>query len=98
MRGVIAHIANRLWIVVAALGVMLEVEQARADDKRFRLSAPAVLVESGLLDYLLPRFSLKTGVRIAVVGSGDPAEVTFCKEAGRPVFKGERTRWGMARA
>jgi len=97
MRGVIAHIANRLWIVVAALGVMLEVEQARADDKRFRLSAPAALVESGLLDYLLPRFSLKTGVRIEVVGSGDPAEVTFGNEAGRPVFKGDGTLWRMAR-
>ena len=97
MRGVIAHIANRLWIVVAALGVMLEVEQARADDKRFRLSAPAALVESGLLDYLLPRFSLKTGVRIKVVGSDDPAEVTFGNEAGRPVFKGDGTLWRMAR-
>lgn len=96
MRGVISHIANRLWIVVAALGFMLDVEQARADDKRFRLSAPAALVETGLLDYLLPRFSLKTGVRIEIVGPADPTEMTIGPEAGRPVFKGEANIWRMA--
>ena len=98
MRGVISHLANRLWILVAALGFMLDVEQARADDKRFRLSAPPALVETGLLDYLLPRFSLKTGVRIEVVGPTDAAEVTIGPEAGRPVFKGEAHLWRMARA
>ncbi|WP_297767342.1 hypothetical protein [uncultured Roseovarius sp.] len=98
MRGVISHLANRLWIVVAALGLLLGVDQARADDKRFRLSAPAVLVDSGLLDYLLPRFSLKTGVRIEVVGVADEADVTLGRETGRAVFKGEGAVWRMARA
>lgn len=97
MCGVISHLANRLWIVVAAFGLLLGVEQARADDKRFRLSAPAALVESGLLDYLLPRFSLKTGVRIELVGPADPAEMTIGPETGRPVFRGESTLWRMAR-
>ena len=97
MRGLISHLANRLWVVVAALGLIFGVAQAHADDKRFRLSAPAALVESGLLDYLLPRFSLKTGVRIEVVGPADPAEMTFGAQAGRPVFKGEANLWRMAR-
>ncbi|MEQ8919089.1 MAG: hypothetical protein RID11_20485 [Roseovarius sp.] len=90
--------ANRLWIVLAALGLMLDVEQAHADDKRFRLSAPAALVETGLLDYLLPRFSLKTGVRIEVVNPEDRAEVTLGPETGRPVFQGKDRLWRMARA
>ncbi|GAW33040.1 hypothetical protein RA2_00076 [Roseovarius sp. A-2] len=97
MRRVISQLANRLWIVLAALGFMLDVEQARADDKRFRLSAPAALVETGLLDYLLPRFSLKTGVRIEVVGPVDPAEMTIGPEAGRAVFKGEGGLWRISR-
>lgn len=96
MRGVFAHLASSLWILVTVLGLVLGVTQARADDKRFRLAVPAALVESGLLDYLLPRFSLKTGVRIELVGASDPAEIAFGAQKGRPVFKGEGTLWRMA--
>ena len=68
---------------------------AWADDKRFRLAAPAPLAESGLLDYLLPRFSLKTGVRIAVVSSGAEAEAAFGMREGRKVFVGAGGTWRL---
>lgn len=47
---------------------------ARAD-RSFSLLADAALVESGALDYLLPRFSLKTQIKVHVVraGSADAA-------------------------
>jgi len=54
-----------------------------AQDKAFTLSAPDALVESGLLKHIMPRFSLKTQVRIALVETeadaafGDDGFVTF---------------------
>ena len=68
---------------------------AVADDKRFRLAAPEALVESGLLDYLLPRFSLKTGVRIELVPEGAGAAARLGTEAGRAVFVGPQATWRL---
>ena len=51
---------------MTALMVLLAVVPVRAQDKAFRLKAAPVLIESGLLKYMLPRFSLKTGVRIGI--------------------------------
>ncbi len=68
---------------------------AQADDKRFSLAAPASLVESGLLDYLLPRFSLKTGVRIEVVPGKAAAEVALGTQEGRAVFTGSGETWRL---
>ena len=67
---------------------------ATAQDKSFELSAPSELLESGLLKHLLPRFSLKTGIRITI--SEGSATVTFGEE-GTPVFKRGETVWRMAR-
>jgi hypothetical protein len=44
-----------------------------AQDKTFRLSAPAPWVDSGLFQHILPRFSLKTQVRIELVETGGDA-------------------------
>ena len=65
-----------------------------AQDKSFRLSAPTILSDSGFLKHLLPRFSLKTGVRITVVSEGDEAEAAFGTE-GTPVFRGEGQLWHL---
>jgi len=82
-----------LWsALVLALVVPLA---AQADDKRFRLAVPAPLVESGLLDYVLPRFSLKTGVRIEVVTPGAGAEAAFDRREGRKVFVGAGGTWRL---
>lgn len=62
----------------------------------FRLSAPQSLVESGFLGYVLPRFSLKTGVRIDVVDAGTEAEIALLPEGrGQPVFTGQGRTWRM---
>lgn len=81
-----------LYVVLAVLlfpGVL------DAQEKSFRLSAPGILVESGFLKHLLPRFSLKTGVRVTVVAQGDDAEAAFGTE-GIPVFKGQERLWQLS--
>lgn len=65
---------------------------AQEADKHFALSAPAALADSGLLDYLLPRFSLKTGIRITRT---DPGDLTFGSE-GRAAFTGPDQVWKIA--
>ena len=46
-----------------------------AQEKAFSLQAPEILVKTGFLKHLLPRFSLKTGVRITL--SDDSTEAVF---------------------
>lgn len=67
---------------------------AAAGDRDFRLNAPAVLIESGLLRHLLPRFSLKTQVRVELV-QGE-AEVVLAPDGeGVAVFAGAGATWHM---
>lgn len=62
----------------------------------FRLGAPRALVETGLLKYVLPRFSLKTGVRIALVGEAEAAELVLSAVGdGSPVFAGQGQTWRL---
>lgn len=49
------------------------VQPAASQTKTFSLTADAELVENGALKYLLPRFSLKTGVKVDVVETGGDA-------------------------
>lgn len=62
-----------------------------AEENGFALEAPERLVDTGFLDYLLPRFSLKTGVRITLNGSEPQARLT--EDTGVPVFQNEDTAW-----
>jgi len=50
------------------------------------LAAPGAVVESGVLQYILPRFSLKTGVRVVHNPSG--AMQLAAAPPGTPVFQG----------
>jgi hypothetical protein len=69
--------------------------KARAADD-VRLSAPQALVESGLLEYLVPRFSLKTSVRVAVVPKEARADLALTNQAaGTPVFQGPDATWSL---
>ncbi|KGM87710.1 hypothetical protein rosmuc_02447 [Roseovarius mucosus DSM 17069] len=81
-----------LWLAVVLL---LLPGMGRADDKRFRLSAPEALVQSGLLQYIVPRFALKVGVRVEVVDEGTEAEITLGQHEGRAVFEGAGAVWRM---
>ena len=69
---------------------------AAAQDRTFQLSAPADLVETGFLKHLLPRFSLKTGIRITVVADGNTAGAALnTKGAGPAVFSGADGLWHL---
>ena len=50
---------------------------AMADGKLVRLYAPDVLTTSGLLRHILPRFSLKTQVRVELVNGADAAQIVL---------------------
>ena len=72
-------------VLLAALSLAAPV---LAQTKSFRLSADPALVENGALKYLLPRFSLKTGVKIEIVSGESDAQLAPEAE-GRPVFQSE---------
>lgn len=65
----------------------------RAQSRTFRLSAPDTLVASGFLKHLLPRFSLKTQVRIELVGAGEADARLSSEGRGTPVFEGLDATW-----
>lgn len=77
------------WLTV--LTVVLG-SPAFAQDKAFSLEVPNALVETGFLKHLLPRFSLKKGVRITISGEGTAAFGT----EGTPVFRQGDTIWHFA--
>ncbi|SLN72706.1 hypothetical protein ROJ8625_03870 [Roseivivax jejudonensis] len=80
----------------AVLAAALAPGPARAEaDGRFRLAVPAELARSGLLDHVLPRFSLKTATRIERVGPDAEADARFGTE-GTPVFEGPDQTWHLA--
>lgn len=72
---------------------------ADAQDRAFRLASPEVLTDSGLLDYVLPRFSLKTGIRVHIVGEGEEHELALnSRGVGRRAFSGPNHDWHLATA
>ncbi|MCK0149718.1 hypothetical protein MWU54_06765 [Marivita sp. S6314] len=65
---------------------------AFAQDKTFTLAAPDALIESGLLKYILPRFSLKTQTRITLADPGTTADAAFGDD-GLVAFQGLDRVW-----
>ena len=65
-----------------------------ADDKLVRVHAPEALMDTGLLKFALPRFSLKTQVRIEFVPEGAEADLVL-GDNGRAVFQGPKQLWKM---
>lgn len=68
---------------------------ANAQDKAFDLEVPQALVETGFTKHLLPRFSLKTSIRITVTSG--PADATIGTD-GTPVFRQGDRVWHLARS
>jgi len=83
----------RVLVLICAL--ILPSALAAADGLPVRLHAPQALVETGLFRYLLPRFTLKTRVRVEMVGAPDGAQVVLGAE-GRPIFAGGGAVWHVA--
>lgn len=81
--------------VLLVLLLLLPPLKGAAQDRQVRLHAPAGLVETGLFRHILPRFSLKTQIRIELVEDPAAAEIVLGPE-GRPVFEGGGQVWHMA--
>lgn len=82
-----------LWRVIMVL-VMCLPATLWADDRLVRLHAPAALVDSGVLKFILPRFSLKTQVRVELLDTPAEADIAL-GDTGRPVFAGLGQTWAM---
>ena len=78
-------------VIIAAL---LAASPALGQDKAFTLQAPDTLSSIGFTKHLLPRFSLKTGIRITT--SPDSGQAAFGAE-GRPVFRQGDTIWHLSK-
>ena len=81
------------WLLVI-LALSLAPFKAAAEDRLVRLHAPEALIETGLFDYILPRFTLKHRVRVALVDTPAEAHITLGPE-GRPLFNGPAQPWAM---
>lgn len=82
-------------IAMAFCLVLMCADLVDAQEKSFRLAVPDELSETGLLAYVLPRFSLKTGIRITVV-SADAEANAILGRSGTPVFKSGDEVWHCA--
>jgi hypothetical protein len=58
---------TRLTVLLALAALLFGATTLSAQDRRITLAADAPLIESGFLNHLLPRFSLKTQIRTEVV-------------------------------
>jgi len=84
-------------IHAVSLGAMIAVLSApdiRAADKEFALAVPHALAETGLLDFVVPRFSLKTATRITLVDETTGAVARLNQDSeGVAVFSGPNGDW-----
>lgn len=84
----------RLRELFVILALTLLPMAAQADDRLVRLYAPEALVETGLLKFILPRFSLKTQVRVELVAAPSQADMVL-GDTGRALFHGAGQTWHM---
>lgn len=82
--------------VLAAL-VLVPVTAGAQENRPVRLYAPPALVDSGLVKHILPRFTLKTRVRVDLIADPAQADITLGDE-GRALFAGTEMVWRMALA
>lgn len=80
------------WTLGLAAALMLAMAGAEAEERRITVAASPELIGSGLLKHMLPRFSLKTGIRASPAplepGVGADVLVGPAVDGGRPVFRG----------
>ena len=83
----------RRTIGLAALVFLAAALGAEAQERRITVAASPELIESGFTKHLLPRFSLKTGIRISPVALGPDVEADLllgtgeAVDGGSPVFR-----------
>lgn len=84
-----------LRVTIGLLMCLPMMALAQQDARLVRVYAPVTLVESGILKFILPRFSLKTQVRVELVTSAESADLLIGQE-GQAIFAGAGETWKMA--
>lgn len=77
----------RLVATIATVASLLPLV-AQAQDPDFTLSTAPALRESGFLQFIMPRFSLKTRIRPVLETDGTNAEAYWDTQGGQPVMEG----------
>ena len=67
---------------------------ALANDKLVQLHAPQALIDTGVFKHILPRFTLKTQVRVELIDDPAAAQMVLGPE-GRALFEGAGAIWHM---
>lgn len=84
-------VMRMLMVICVCLGLS---QGAMAEDRVVRLFAAPDLVASGLMKHIVPRFSLKTQVKVELVDTLDAADVALA-DTGRALFHGLDRTWSM---
>lgn len=66
-----------------------------ADERLVRLYAPEALIDTGMMRHILPRFTLKTQVRVELAAAPEQADMVWGEE-GSALFQQADTVWHMA--
>lgn len=80
--------------ILILLALMFVAGPSVAQDKAFSLQVPDALQETGIVAHLVPRFSLKQGVRVTV--TSDAGDAVFGQD-GTPVFRQGDTVWHLSK-
>ncbi len=82
-------------LVVLAFAVLAAVPGRAEEAREFGLAAAPEIVESGLLDYILPRFALKSARRARLVDSGADARLGPIDGTGQAVMARGGTTYAL---
>ncbi len=81
-------------LIQSILVAMVCARAVTAEEAELKLAVPGALEDAGFMQFLVPRFSLKTSIRIARVPEGDVAQMKF-GTSGTPVFEGLGQIWHL---
>lgn len=79
-------------LLQSIVAIFISAQIGAAQEAELKLSVPQVLEDSGFMQFLVPRFSLKTSIRMSRVVEGEPAQMSF-GATGTPVFEGLGQTW-----
>jgi mono/diheme cytochrome c family protein len=85
-----------ILLILTLVGASLPLDPARAQGKSLTLEVPSEIAQSGLWKFILPRFSLKTGIRVILAADGDM--VLSATPAGAAVLEADTGRYYVTRA
>ncbi len=76
------------FVIFLPIGVL-------ADERLVRLYVPPTLIETGVMQHILPRFSLKTQVRVELSATPEGVDMIW-GDSGRTLFQHSGKLWHMA--